>query len=172
MYTKRHLPDIEQWSRSSGSNVIPRRARPGLAGLRPHNLFKARRLVYHSTLGLRVIKKKRRSTAARAAGSLKPNQIAQTQAKTNSHIRKQKQTPGHTQTKTKSRTRMQAQAIAFEAPQPPPGVARPYSEYSRADSYPWSPVPPRRALKLSNLTVSNECRHKRERLRRRSRPLP
>ena len=26
-----------QWSQSSGSNVIPRRARPGLAGLRPHN---------------------------------------------------------------------------------------------------------------------------------------
>jgi len=33
MYSKRHLPDIEQ---SSCSNVIPRRARPGLAGLRPH----------------------------------------------------------------------------------------------------------------------------------------
>jgi len=42
MYSKRHLPDIEQWSRrhcieqwsqSSGSNVIPR---SGLAGLRPH----------------------------------------------------------------------------------------------------------------------------------------
>ena len=30
MYFKRHLPDIEQWSQSSGSNVIPRRARPGL----------------------------------------------------------------------------------------------------------------------------------------------
>ena len=30
------LPDIEQWSQSSGSNVIPGRARPGLAGLRPH----------------------------------------------------------------------------------------------------------------------------------------
>ena len=30
------LPDIEQWSQSSGSNVIPMRARPGLAGLRPH----------------------------------------------------------------------------------------------------------------------------------------
>ena len=27
---------MEQWSQSSGSNVIPRRARPGLAGLRPH----------------------------------------------------------------------------------------------------------------------------------------
>ena len=25
-----------QWSQGSGSNVIPRRARPGLAGLRPH----------------------------------------------------------------------------------------------------------------------------------------
>jgi len=36
MYSKRHLPDIEQWNQSSGSNVIPRRARPGLAGLRPH----------------------------------------------------------------------------------------------------------------------------------------
>ena len=35
-YSKGHLPDIEQWSQSSGSNVIPRRARPGLAGLRPH----------------------------------------------------------------------------------------------------------------------------------------
>ena len=34
---KRHSPDIEQWSQSSGSNVIPRRARPGSAGLRPHN---------------------------------------------------------------------------------------------------------------------------------------
>jgi len=33
----RHLPDIELWSQSSGSNVIPRRARPGLAGLRPHS---------------------------------------------------------------------------------------------------------------------------------------
>jgi len=33
----RVLPDIEQWSQSSGSNVIPRRARPGLAGLRPHS---------------------------------------------------------------------------------------------------------------------------------------
>ena len=29
--------DVEQWSQSSGSNVIPRRARPGLAGLRPHS---------------------------------------------------------------------------------------------------------------------------------------
>ena len=37
MYAKRHLPDIEQWRQSSGSNFIPRRARPGLAGLRPHN---------------------------------------------------------------------------------------------------------------------------------------
>ena len=37
MYPKKHLPDIEQWSQSSGSNVIPRRARPGLAGLRPHS---------------------------------------------------------------------------------------------------------------------------------------
>jgi len=36
MNSKRHLPDIEQWSQSSGSNVIPRRARPGLAGIRPH----------------------------------------------------------------------------------------------------------------------------------------
>ena len=27
---------IEQWSQSSGSNIIPRGARPGLAGLRPH----------------------------------------------------------------------------------------------------------------------------------------
>ena len=31
-----HLPDIEQWSQSSGSNVIPRRVRPGLHGPRPH----------------------------------------------------------------------------------------------------------------------------------------
>jgi len=37
MYSKRHLPDIEQWSQSSGSNVITRRARPGLAGLKPHS---------------------------------------------------------------------------------------------------------------------------------------
>jgi hypothetical protein len=29
---------IEQWSQSSGSNVIPRRAGPGLAGLRPHKI--------------------------------------------------------------------------------------------------------------------------------------
>jgi len=36
MYSKRHLPDMEQWSQSSGSNVIPRRALLGLAGLRPH----------------------------------------------------------------------------------------------------------------------------------------
>jgi len=36
MYSKRYLSDREQWSQSSGSNVIPRRARPGLAGLRPH----------------------------------------------------------------------------------------------------------------------------------------
>jgi len=36
MYSNRHLPDIEQWGQSSGSNDIPRRARPGLAGLRPH----------------------------------------------------------------------------------------------------------------------------------------
>ena len=36
MYSKRHPSDVEQWSQSSGSNVIPRRARPGLAGLRPH----------------------------------------------------------------------------------------------------------------------------------------
>ena len=28
---------IGQWGQSSGSNVISRRARPGLAGLRPHN---------------------------------------------------------------------------------------------------------------------------------------
>ena len=33
MYSKRHLPDLEQWGQSSGSTVIPRRARPGLAGL-------------------------------------------------------------------------------------------------------------------------------------------
>ena len=31
MHSKRYLPDIEQWSQSSGSNVIPRRARPDLA---------------------------------------------------------------------------------------------------------------------------------------------
>ena len=37
MYSERHLPDIEQWSQSSGSNVISRLARPGLAGLRHHN---------------------------------------------------------------------------------------------------------------------------------------
>ena len=34
----RDICPIEQWSQSSGSNVIPRRARPGLAGLRPHIL--------------------------------------------------------------------------------------------------------------------------------------
>ena len=32
----RTSPPIEQWSQSSGSNVIPRRARPSLAGLRHH----------------------------------------------------------------------------------------------------------------------------------------
>ena len=37
MYSKIHLLDIEQWSQSSGSNVILTRARPGLAGLRPHD---------------------------------------------------------------------------------------------------------------------------------------
>jgi len=42
MYSNRHLPDIEQWSQNSGSNVITRRARPGLAGLRPHNVRQAR----------------------------------------------------------------------------------------------------------------------------------
>jgi hypothetical protein len=36
MCSKRHLPDIEQWSKSSGPNIIPRRARPGLAGLGAH----------------------------------------------------------------------------------------------------------------------------------------
>ena len=36
IYRKKHLPDIEQWSQISGSNVIPGRARPGLAGLGPH----------------------------------------------------------------------------------------------------------------------------------------
>ena len=43
MCSKRHLPDIEQWSQRSGSNVIPRRARPGLAGLRPHGARQSRR---------------------------------------------------------------------------------------------------------------------------------
>ena len=38
MDSKRHLPDVEQWSQSSGSNVIPTRARPSLAGLMPHIL--------------------------------------------------------------------------------------------------------------------------------------
>ena len=33
--SRRSTP-AEQWSQRSGSNVIPRRARPGLAGLRPH----------------------------------------------------------------------------------------------------------------------------------------
>ena len=35
MYAKRHLPELQQ--PSSGSNVIPRRARPGLADPRPHS---------------------------------------------------------------------------------------------------------------------------------------
>ena len=35
MYSKRRLPDMEQWNQSSGSNIIPGRAHPGLAGLRP-----------------------------------------------------------------------------------------------------------------------------------------
>jgi len=37
MYSKRHLPGIEQWGQISGSNVIPRRAHPGLAGIGPHS---------------------------------------------------------------------------------------------------------------------------------------
>ena len=36
VFPKCHLSDIEQWSQSSGSNVIPKRARPGLTGIRPH----------------------------------------------------------------------------------------------------------------------------------------
>ena len=36
MYSKRNLPDVEQWSNSGGSNVIPRQARPSLAVLRAH----------------------------------------------------------------------------------------------------------------------------------------
>ena len=38
MHSERRLPDMEQWSQSSDSNVIPRRARPGLAELRLHFL--------------------------------------------------------------------------------------------------------------------------------------
>ena len=38
VFPKRHLLNIEQWSQNSGSNVIPKRARPGLAGLRLHTL--------------------------------------------------------------------------------------------------------------------------------------
>ena len=41
MFSKRHLPDIKQRSQRSGSNVIPRRARLGLAGLEPHNITAA-----------------------------------------------------------------------------------------------------------------------------------
>ena len=33
LWQARDICPIEQWSQSSGSNVIPRRARPGLAGL-------------------------------------------------------------------------------------------------------------------------------------------
>ena len=47
MCSKRHLPDIEQWNQSSGSNVIPRRARSGLAGLRPHIARQSRRFGIH-----------------------------------------------------------------------------------------------------------------------------
>ena len=36
MKASRTIKDIEQWNQSSGSKVIPRRARPGLAGLSPH----------------------------------------------------------------------------------------------------------------------------------------
>jgi hypothetical protein len=36
MGLKRYLFDKEQWSQSSGFSVIPRLARPGLAGLKPH----------------------------------------------------------------------------------------------------------------------------------------
>jgi hypothetical protein len=36
MYSKRHLPDVDQQSQSIGSNVIPRRARPGLADVLTH----------------------------------------------------------------------------------------------------------------------------------------
>jgi len=40
MYSKSHLPDraVEP---SNGSNVIPKRDRPGLAGLGPHNMLHA-----------------------------------------------------------------------------------------------------------------------------------
>ena len=51
MYSTSHMPDIEQWSQSSGSNVIPRRAHPGLAGLGPHRF----------TLQARVLKARYRA---------------------------------------------------------------------------------------------------------------
>ena len=36
VFHETHLPHRQQWSQSSGINVNPRRARPGLAGLRLH----------------------------------------------------------------------------------------------------------------------------------------
>ena len=53
-WPKAHLSDTEQWSRSSGSNVIPRQARPGLAGLRPHALCATREPSFF--LSLRILK--------------------------------------------------------------------------------------------------------------------
>ena len=37
MYSKRHLPVYRAVEPSSGSNIIPRRAHPDLAGLSPHD---------------------------------------------------------------------------------------------------------------------------------------
>ena len=47
MYFKRNLADTEKWSQSSGCNIIPRRARPGLAGLRPHTTLRTMTARYH-----------------------------------------------------------------------------------------------------------------------------
>jgi len=47
-----HVPDIEQWSQSSGSIVIPRRACPGLASLRPRNVLAL--ACFEAWLSLRV----------------------------------------------------------------------------------------------------------------------
>jgi len=47
VHAGRTRPARHLYEASSGSNVIPRRARPGLAGLRPHNLRDTNRLHRH-----------------------------------------------------------------------------------------------------------------------------
>ena len=80
MYSKRHLPDIEQWSQSSGSNVITRRAHPGLAGLRPH-MNRGGRFVVFRVSGSRCransaqLRQPRPDSAPDCRGYLQPRQL-------------------------------------------------------------------------------------------------